>query len=245
MPPEESTKLPSGMQEAQKAAQIDSTLSDAHIALGMSSAALFEWSAAEREFKLAIASNSNDATAHYFYAQLCLMPLKRFDEALKEFQFALQLDPLSPIINTNYGVAMEVAGRFDAAREQLRKTLELDPNFRVALGRSSELEAYLGNYELARQLIIRHDPKAATLDFGSGKDGYYRARLRLEEEGHLFQHPVFLAMLGEKDETFRQLDLSFAIDPQDLIFWIRRPEYNSLHSDPRFAELLKRMNLPE
>ncbi len=53
------------------------------------------------------------------------------------------------------------------------------------------------------------------------------------------------AMLGRKDEAFRELNHDLEDDPTDANWWIRRPEYDSLRSDPRYAELLRRMNLPQ
>jgi adenylate cyclase len=207
----------------------------------------FNWAAVEREFKLAIEANPNDPAAHYFYALVFLQPQERYDEAIAEYRKALELDPLSAIINTNYGYLLMVARRFDEAREQYRRTLELDPTFRIALQRASELEAYLGNYSAARQLLIRAYPQATDVEFGSAKDSYYLARLKLEsvEEDKILNSSIAYAMLGRKDEAFHALAQAMEHDPGDLPHWIRRPEFDSLHSDPRYAQLLHRMNFSQ
>jgi serine/threonine-protein kinase len=246
--PAEAAKLPDSLSEAEKALKLDPGLSEAHLAMATGLSTRFRWEEAEREFKRAIETNPNDANAHYFYAHLCLVPQKRFDEALAEYRKALKLDPLSGIINTNYGYGLTIAGRLEEAREQLRKTMELDPTFRVALFRASELAAYMGDFATAQKLIVRVHPEAAKLDFGDGKQDYYQARLKLNEElkgGYNLQSATSNAMLGKKDDALRDLYIAFDNDAGDLLTWIRRPEFEILHSDPRFEELLRKMKLPQ
>ena len=87
-----------------------------------------KWSEAEQEFHRAIELNPNDATAHYFYAFLFLVPENRIDQALDEFRIALSLDPLSPIMNVNYGLTLMMARRFPEAIAQINKVIERDPS---------------------------------------------------------------------------------------------------------------------
>ncbi len=245
LPPEESRTLPSGKAEAERAVQLDPMLSEVHVALAVVNTSTFDWASAEREFKVAIETNPNDANAHYFYAIEYLLPQKRFDEATAEYRKALQLDPLSGVINQNLGVELMIAKRFDEAREQFRKTLELDPKFGITSERYAELEAYLGNYSIARQLRTAYCPGDAKLDFGTGKETYYRTDLKSPCRRMPMRSALDYAMLGRKDEAFRELNHDLEDDPTDANWWIRRPEYDSLRSDPRYAELLRRMNLPQ
>src|SRR5713101_2929954 len=245
LPPEESRTLPSGKAEAERAVQLDPMLSEVHVALAVVKTSTFDWASAEREFKVAIETNPNDANAHYFYAIEYLLPQKRFDEATAEYRKALQLDPLSGVINQNLGVELMIAKRFDEAREQFRKTLELDPKFGIASERYAELEAYLGNYSTAHQLRTTYCPEDAKLDFGTGKEAYYRTDLKSPCRRMPMRSALDYAMLGRKDEAFRELNHDLEDDPTDANWWIRRPEYDSLRSDPRYAELLRRMNLPQ
>ena len=160
LPPEESRTLPIGKAEAERAVQLDPMLSEVHVALAVVNTSTFDWASAEREFKVAIETNPNDANAHYFYAMYYLLPQKRFDEAIAEYRKALQLDPLSEVINTNLGVELMIARRFDEAREQFRKTLELDPKFGIA---SEQLSRKVGT-----------SPIRSTL-----KDSGFASKLRL------------------------------------------------------------------
>jgi Tfp pilus assembly protein PilF len=81
------------------------------------------------EFRRALELNPNNATAHYFYAFTFLVPEKRIDQALLEFRIALSLDPLSPIVNTNYATTLMIAGRYSESLTQFRKTHRTRPKF--------------------------------------------------------------------------------------------------------------------
>lgn len=245
LPPEESRTLPSGKAEAERAVQLDPMLSEVHVALAVVNNYTFDWATAVREFKVAIETNPNDANAYYFYAKDYLIPQKLFDEATAEYRKALQLDPLSEVINTNLGVELMIAKRFDEAREQFRKTLELDPKFGIASERYAELEAYLGNYSTAQQLRTTFCPEDGKLDFGTGKEAYYRTDLKSPCRRLAWRFALDYAMLGRKDEAFRELNHFMEDDPTGSNWYIRRPEYDSLRSDPRYAELLRRRNLPQ
>jgi hypothetical protein len=140
-----------------------------------------------------------------------------------------------------------IAGRLEEAREQLRKTMELDPSFHVALYRASELAAYMGDFGTARELTVRAHPEVAKTDFGNGKQDYYQAHLKMQEmiRGPKLQSAIDNAMLGKKDDALRDLNFLLDHDVSDLVTWIRRPEFELLHSDPRYEELLRKMKLPK
>jgi TolB-like protein/Tfp pilus assembly protein PilF/predicted Ser/Thr protein kinase len=245
LPPAEAKTLPSGRKEAEKAIKLDPNLSEAHLALAFVNTSEFNWVNAEREFKLALETNSNSPEAHYFYAHSCLVPQTRFDEAVAEYRKALELDPFSGIINANFGYGLMIAKRFDEAREQLRKAIELDPTFLVALWRAAELEAYLGDYAAAKQLIVRYEPDAADVDLGTDREVFYTTRLKLRQEAYGLSSAIDYAMLGRKDQAFRDLNRALEDDPFDSMTWIRRPEYGSLHADSRYDLLLRRLNLAQ
>jgi tetratricopeptide (TPR) repeat protein len=227
------------------ALQLDPGSSDAHTILASVLTTEFRWPDAEREFNLAIQANPNNATAHYFYAHGFLVPQKRFDEAIVEYRKALASDPLSGIINANYGHALMMAKRFDEARAQLHQTLALDPHFVVALERTADLEAYLGDYEAARGSLLVLNPDSAKLNFGTGKEDYYKATLKSPMRRLGLDQAMADAMLGKKDEAFQTLDRAVTEDSVDVITWIRRPEFDGLRSYPRYAALMRRMDLSQ
>ena len=242
---EERKGLSRGRAEAEKALQLDPGSSDAHTILASVLTTDFRWREAEKEYNLALQANPNNANAHYFYAHGFLVPQKRFDEALAEYRKALASDPLSAIINANYGHVFMMAHRFDEARNQLQQTLTLDPHFEVALARSADLEAYLGNFEAARKWLLVMDPESAKLNFGSDKQDFYQAESKLPTYKYGLSLAINEAMLGKKDEAFRALNAAVTEDTVDVITWIRRPEFDGLRSDQRYSVLMHRMDLPE
>jgi tetratricopeptide (TPR) repeat protein len=87
----------------------------------------------------------NYATAHHWYGFNPLSTLGRFDEAIAESKRAVELDPLSPVINSDLGSNLMVARRYDEAIAQLRKTLEIDPTFSLAHGALGETLQFKGD----------------------------------------------------------------------------------------------------
>jgi tetratricopeptide (TPR) repeat protein len=213
------------------------------MALAAVAGAEFKWQESESQFKLALQANPNNAGAHYYYAHGLLIPEKRYDEAMSEYHKALAVDPLSAIMNTNYGFALMVAKRFDEARAQYAQTLVLDPYFGVALERSAELEAYLGNFQSALHFAARVNPEIAKKDVPPKKEAFYRAFMQAGD--YVLQNAMCFSMLGDKQSAFRILDSVLTTDAVDLTTWIRRPEFDPLRSDPRYATLMRRMSLPE
>jgi tetratricopeptide (TPR) repeat protein len=125
--------FPKAKAAAQRVIQLDETSAETHTALGLlfcfSDVNLVE---AEKEFKRAIALNPNYATAHHWYGNALLVALGRFDEAISEVHRAVDLDPLSLIINADLGGTLMMARRYDQAIAQLQRTLALDERFGYA-----------------------------------------------------------------------------------------------------------------
>jgi tetratricopeptide (TPR) repeat protein len=99
---------------------------EVHTCLGGVSATDWDWPEAERQFKRALELSPSYATAHQWYAEL-LVETGRFEEGLSEARRAVDLDPLSPGINTLLGWALYCARQYDPAIRQLRQTIEVYP----------------------------------------------------------------------------------------------------------------------
>jgi TolB-like protein/Tfp pilus assembly protein PilF len=125
--------LPQAKAAALRALELDDSLAEAHTALG-EYLNYFEWdrAGAEKEFRRAIELNPNYATAHNWLGIDLLAPTKRFDEAIAELKRAEELDPLSPMIGANLGVAILFTRQYDEAIAQYKRVLSLDPNFAFA-----------------------------------------------------------------------------------------------------------------
>ena len=103
-------------------------MAEVHAVLGALKASQYEWGDAENEFKCAIELNPSNPTAHHWYS-LFLLSLDRFNESIAEARRAVELDPLSLIINLNLGMNHYNLRQFDQAIDQCNRTIELDPYF--------------------------------------------------------------------------------------------------------------------
>jgi eukaryotic-like serine/threonine-protein kinase len=245
---------------AKKALELDNTLSEAHEAAGTAHTYCDSDSAgAEREYKRAIEINPNNPVGHYFYAIL-LATLGRLDDTILEAKKAVELDPQSLIMNANLGYFYYFARQNDQGIAQEQKTLELDPNFGVAHERLWEIYEQKGMYEQAireaekRRADDRLSPEwAARFQNAlqtSGRKGYWQTEVafRKEELKRHYVLPYLLARAcaeaGDMDQAFQWLEKGIA----DRDNWTRAlkvdPAYDSLRSDPRYAEMLRRMSLP-
>ena len=258
LPPKEA--YPQAEAAAIKALELDDTLVEAHTALGL---VRFEynrdWTAAEREFKRAIELNPSDPTAHQLYSWYLGAVLRR-DESIAEGRRALELDPLSVFRNADLGQSLYLLRRYDRAIEQSKKALELDPNLDFAHWPLGMAYVQKAMYEEG----IMHLQKAVTFSGGSpryvaglgyayavaGRKG--EARKVLEKLKDLskqrYVSPYFIATvyvgLGDTENAMKWLEKSY----QDRSGWLAyvksQPEFARLDSDPRFQDLLRRMNFP-
>jgi Tfp pilus assembly protein PilF len=252
--------FPKAKVAALKALALDESLAEAHGALAFVLAYYeWNWAAAEREFQRALALNPSAASVHHSYSRY-LASTGRHDEAMAELKRAQELDPLSLSLKANEGMVLYFAGKYDEAIQQLRKTLELDSTHTVAhwgLGLAFEQK---GMYAAAASEIEKAikaegpDPNfMASLGHvyaAQGRAAEVRRLLRQldEESKRSYVSPYFAALLyaglGEKDKAFEQLDQA-ARERSTLLVYLRRdPRLETLRSDPRFGQLLRRVGLP-
>jgi len=253
-----SETLPKAKAFAQRALQLDSSLAEAHTSLAYAYRNLWQWEQAEEEFKWAIKLNPNYPTAHHWYSTY-LLDLGRNDEAMAEIKRAHELDPLSLIIGTTLTYAYYAEGDVNSSIAQCKRVIDLDPNFPRAheylglaylkQGRHSEA---IGELQKAVELSGRERRPLRDLGYGyaiSGKRAEALTALK-ELEGKYEKHEVIgqdlaavYAGLGEKDQAFAWLEKDFQTR-SGLLAWTRwTPAFESLRSDPRSADLLRRMGL--
>ena len=230
---------------SRKALELDDTLSDAHTARAIVLANQWKWNDVEKEFRRAIELNPNDATAHYFYAFIFLMPEKRVDESLEEFRKALSLDPLSGIVNVNYALTLMVAHRYPEALAQMQKELEHDPSFGPAHYYLSQMYASTGQYADAVKEMQKLGPAPIPGSFSGDAQGY----LKLAQDRRASSAPTLVAVIyalqGDRNKAFEYLEKAYAEQDAELMACIRFPAFDVLHSDPRYAEFMRKVGLPE
>ncbi|HEY3123969.1 MAG TPA: protein kinase [Thermoanaerobaculia bacterium] len=258
LPPREA--MPSAKAAALKALELDDTLAEAHTNLGLVRWAYdWDWPAAEKDLKRAIELNPGYATAHLRYANY-LCSLGRFDEAVAEDKRALELDPLSLIMNHGQAWPYHLSRRYDQAIEKYRKTLEMEPNFPRTHLRLGEVYAAKGMY---REAIAEYQ-KFSSLGGGStmavalignarALSGERQEALRALEELTAaskrryvpsFHFALVYAGLGDKDQAFAWLDRAYEERSQFLVELKFEPILDPLRSDPRFEELVRRVGVP-
>lgn len=229
-----------------KALELDDFLSEAHSARAMALAAGRRWSEAEPEFRRAIELNPNNAAAHYFYAIAFLMPENRIKPAREEFQIALSLDPLSSIVNTNYATFLMVAHRYPESLAQFQKVLARDPNFPPLHYKLSQLYATIGRFAEAVREIQGELPKP---HFANANANAYReailSNLAPQDADTASAIAVACAISGQRDRAFQYLEKAYAAENRELLFVIRLPALDPVRSDPRYADLMRRLGLPE
>ena len=241
---------------AEKALELDETLAEAHTSRGQVLRRERDWQGEEREYLRAIELNPSYATAHQWYATL-LVVLGRLDEALREIRRAEELDPLSHAISVTVGQVLAQAREYDAAIEQLHKTLELEPDFFSAYAWLAIVYLEQGKYEEALQaaqktIELRPDHSGVPVILGvvyarSGqRDKALEIMDQLKERGADVEAIASLyASLGEWDRAFELLQQ--AVEEHSLLLFDLKvnPFFAPLRSDPRFDELLRRMNFPD
>ncbi len=249
------------------ALKLDPQLGEAHTALAFEETHFdFDWQSAEKEFLRGIELNPSSAYAHLFYSNCYLSPMGRHKQAIAEMKKALALDPLSLAINNFLGNTYFYAGQDDLAVEQFHKTIEMNPGFVLAhyyladvLARLERFDESISEFEKA-EVLSKQNPELAALEAASmrralasgGRIGYWREVLRREKKemqaapgaSYAYAFASIYAELGDKDQVFAWLEKSYeARDGGALVELNVEPEFNYLHSDPRFQHLLNEIGL--
>jgi len=244
---------------ALKALELDNTLGEAHTSLALSTDMfVWDWEAAEREYKRGIELNPGYATGHQWYAEH-LSEMGRNSEAIAEIRKAESLDPLSLIIGADVTTLLVIARRYDEAIEHAQKTIELDPTFAVAhfaLGMAYEQKRKFGGAIAAFQKAVefsggntafKSNLAHAYAVAGRKNDAIAILNELKERSKHEFLNPSEIALiyvgLDQKDEAMVWLEKAYKgrFDPV-ILTW---PAFDPLRSDPRFQNLMRRIGLPQ
>jgi eukaryotic-like serine/threonine-protein kinase len=257
LPPRDA--FPRAIAASLKALEIDDTVAEAHTSFAF--ARMFfewDWAGAEGEFKRAIELNPNYATAYQWYGRL-LSALGRHNESIANLQMAQALDPLSLSINTGVGVSYYMAGRYEEAIQQYRKTLEMSNAFTVAhehlgsalLQTGMHSEAIAEFLEAARldesDIGLRASLGHAYAVTGKREKAEKIVAELLGASKKRYVSPYFmvelLAGLGQVGQAFEWLERCYADRAPHMIFLNVEPKLDALKADPHFDNLLKRMSL--
>jgi serine/threonine protein kinase/tetratricopeptide (TPR) repeat protein len=257
----QSVAAPRAKEALTRALEIDRDLAEAHASLGLLKRLDWDWAGAEKEYRRASELNSNYPSTHHWYS-LFLCEVKRSDEAIEESRLALRLDPLSPIMNNQLAWTLLAAGKNGSAVEQWKRTLDLDPNLLEAHLWLSKAYWTKGLYPEA----MSEAEKAASY---SGRTPRYVAGIghalaaagkRAEAHNVLDElaqssksgvnvPPYYFAgiysMLGERDQAFEWLEKAYQVRDYQIGPIMIDPVFGGIRSDPRYTDLLRRMDLPQ
>ena len=245
---------------ALKALEIDPTLAEAHTALGFAKHFNWSWEVAEQEFKRAIELNPNYAYAHNSYAGY-LMSRGRVEESIASSDRARELDPLSLAISVQRGFMLENARRYDESIEQLLSVVSFDPNHYQAYWMLGHVYACSGRFaegvqaaQKAVELSKRAPGALGILGFTYGLAGQKSdAKKVLDELLELnksrYVTPAAIAWvyigLGDSERAFIWIEKAYEERSNFIAYLGVVPIVDSLHSDPRFSDLLRRVGLPQ
>jgi len=250
--------LPKAKASAQKALDLDETLAEAHVALGLIKVDEWDWAGAEREYKRAIELNPNLADGHFRYT-VYLSFMGQHAEALTEIKRAQELDPLRIALRGQEGAALIFARRYDEAIQQLQNVIKLEPD-------NSFAHVYLGYAYAAKgmypQAIAEHlkaigiegETTSVQCYLGyalaqSGKRSEAQAILDKLKGTKAYVSPAELAVLyvglGDKEGALASLEKAYAAHDPQMQFLKVDPNYDSLRSDSRFQDLMRKLGLPQ
>ncbi len=252
---------PQARAATQRALAIDDSLPEAHAMLAASHARDHDWAAAEREFQRALALDPNSARTHVLYG-IFLEFVGKLNEALSHFQRAVELDPLNMNALDNVAELYIYTKQYSQTIEQGKKIIELDPtyaNIHIHLSQAyycmGKYDLWLDEWEKNSTMANDHEDLAVVriVKQEYAKSGIHGALKRFaelqdEEAKRLYIDPALLAgnhaAAGDKDKAFALLETALNEKTDFLNYVTIVPYFDSLRSDPRYAALLKRMNLP-
>jgi DNA-binding SARP family transcriptional activator/Tfp pilus assembly protein PilF len=257
LPPEDARLQSVGA--AKRALDFDPTLGDAHTAIGATAMVFdWDWSTAEREFRIAISLNPNSSDAHAYYAQF-LCAVGRPDDGVAEAEAAQHLDPLGLWANFTLGWALFRARRHDESIERLRALLELYPHFAFAHLFIAENHLSSAAYAEATDAcrtaleILPEDQlllglTACVMGLSGEQDAARILQRKLETLAHSrYVCPGHLAAahlgLAERDRAFECWEVMYR--NRSALAWAvpTDPLYDSVRDDVRFGELCDRMRI--
>jgi TolB-like protein/Flp pilus assembly protein TadD len=251
---------PKAKAAASRALELDDDLAEAHAALGAEKADFeYDWQGADQEFRRALELNPNYVEAHFRYAWTYLTPLGKSEQANAEMKKALALDPFSRIYNTVFGLTYFYARNYEQAEEQFKKAIELNPDFFVTYYHLAWLYSQMGQYQnaisqLTNGRLLSGDEstvkRAASQDVALRKAfaadsaaGFWQQLLKSGREIGEFDSPQLYARLGDKQKALEWLDRNYEERRALGTLLNVDPAFDSLHSDQRFGDLVRRIGL--
>jgi serine/threonine-protein kinase len=245
---------------AERSVAADAELAEGHAALAFLTALTdFDWSASICLFETAVQQNPGSGRTR-FWRSVVLHMMGRIDEASIEGHRAVELDPLSALFGFIVAGNYLAAGRYDRAAEFARNALDINPNFGLTEAVLGEACSRLGRVEEGIAILEKARTVSAGIYYVSGFLGgaYARAGRRNDAEEYLADlerarreqyasaAAITLAALAVDDteKAFRWADQAVQDRDPNLLYAIRTQQFQPFAADPRFKDLLRKVNLP-
>lgn len=255
-----SEAMPKAKTAAVKGLEIDKALAEAHVSLGYISFTYDgDWPAAGKHFEQALTLNPPYTRGHTFYT-FYLSSSGRSEEALEVAKGALDLDPASPAVSHSLAVQLYLARKFDRAIEQAHDTLEMDANFAISYAVLGEVYLSKGMYREGLSALEKYSalsrsgaPSLALLGYSHARLGERKESLQVIEalkaaSKQSFVPALFVALvyagLEDEDQAFTWLEKAYEERFNRLAYLKVEALWDPLRSDPRFADLLRRVGIP-
>jgi eukaryotic-like serine/threonine-protein kinase len=251
--------MPKAKEAALKAVELDDTLPEGHVELGTVYLTYdFDWPAAEREFRRGVELSPNYARAHELLGWFLVL-MGRTEEGLDHNRRAVALDPVSLEITGSLGWDLYFARHYDDAVVEFRKAFDLEPEFGFGYSFLGQVYAQQGRFaeaiaaqqkaqegglvspaaELARDYALTSraaEARQALADLRAGAKRQYVPKYMIA---------IVYAALGDKDQAVAQLEQAYQDRSQWMAFLKVDPEMDSLRSEPRFQDLMRRLHFPQ
>jgi TolB-like protein/DNA-binding winged helix-turn-helix (wHTH) protein/Tfp pilus assembly protein PilF len=242
------------------ALQLDGTLAEAHTSLAFVRMHYdWDWPGSRTEFEHALELDPSYATAHEWYA-IWFTAQGRTDRALEQLRFAQNADPLSLVIRADTSEVLGYARRYNESKQEAQGALELDPTFMLAYISLADAQMDEKDYRAAianlqkglttndrnAWLLCRLGVAYALAGDRSQSEEILQGLLKdVKDRGDLaFNIAQIYAVLGERDQTFAWLEKAYQYREGALILLGNRAEFEAVHQDPRYADLMRRLGLP-
>lgn len=251
--------FPQAKEYAEKALQIDDAFSEAHTILGLVKAQYeWDWEGAEKEFQHALSLNPNSSFTYYGFG-IYYAAIGKLGEAIKPAKKYLELDPQSIFANNMMGTILLRAGQYTEAKKHLQKVIEMEPNLSTTYFLSGQVSMKESQYDqgitkIEKAAALENDNPMTLSSLGwaygiAGRENEAKQILvRLEEMSRdryisRFLYAKIYAGLGDKDRAFEYLEEAYQQHAMSLALIITDESVENLRLDPRFMELLKKINL--
>jgi eukaryotic-like serine/threonine-protein kinase len=255
--PSANEAFPNAMAAAKRAIDLDNSVAEAHASMGLASLMTWDWVNADQELRRAIELNSNLSEVHV-YRSWYLAAFGKLADAVNEGRLAEELDPLSITVNTSLDTLYLFQHDYEKSLEQCQKALEISPNAASVHYDLYDIYEAKSMYdkaveELEQGLRFEGKPQEAVAIEQSykleGYKGMLRKRIEIGKNDSPEDYEPFVVAesylrLGDKDQAFVWLNKAY--EARSEILFVRvDPKFDAIRSDPRYADLLRRMGLPQ